>query len=1587
LFYAQTAWEAEKGIYQHVQKRFNVEIIGGEKGMNRSITKKMISLLLTLALVLSLAPALTLPALAAGTADTTWYTANPSAASFTISNADELAGLAVLVNGGNAFIDKTIVLDTNSAFDLSNYAAGTGWTPIGTSEHPFKGYFNGNDHPISNLTINADAPGSYGLFGVVQALISASSNTYNLQNVKLTDVTVNYTGTDSSASVGGLAGSITGDRSLNFKNCTVAGTIAGYGYTGGLFGCISANNSLSPVVISNCSSSASVSGSLARGYTGGLIGQAVFTTFSTVSNTGAVTAVGYTGGIAGYAAGNNGTPCVFENATNSGAITANDTTGINVGGIVGLAEKTNFTTVHNTGNISGYSKVGGIVGMNDMDSNSITDAYNTGIITGQMVSGGIVGAATGSDSGSQTITKAFNVGKVAGAETDASYQSFGGIVGDNTRTTVSECFNSAAVSGADSVGGIIGSSKYTTVTDCYNTGTFPTSNDTRIGGLVGCANVSTSISNSYSAGAFSGELGSASNRYEIAFNFAYDEEDPSAGIAASNLFYDSEINSSADSTDSGLSDVSGAPCTALTTNQMVRSSVLQIEDEANGLMGALCPSADSVWVKRVNDTHGYYPELQAFYNSSDSVIQSFSKQSVTSKRTQPVFITDGTGWKTPYITPGGINFSLNATMDKPGSVYYLMRKVEVVNPLPAPTNDEIFNSASGTSSMSGHSDTPNTYPYSVSFHVQGVNDGAYAVYVIAKDSDGLQQIEPTVLSFQPHDDGGDPGGNPGPGPTTYYTVSYSPNDGSGTAPTASTVVAGNSLTLPGGDGLTKAGYTFGGWSATAGGTEVISPYTPSGSITLYAVWVPQSSYYAITGEPATLNFGTKTVDYEAPGAQTVTVKNTGNSIVTLTQPTSANYTIGTLSTTTLAADETATFTVVPKTGLAVGNYDEDLTISGNHDTSAAVSLSFKVASACNVTGNVTGAAGDTVMLSLWQGKTQIGDTVSLNIDAPGEPATHTFENVPAGEYNVIAYSQTYGYTVTQYLNVPEDLTFSINMLEGRTESLLAIEADAPSAVENGLHDLFGDDAFYTPAERPIVDNDGGKVQFKLLVSTPGASDVGPVAIDDEYSNVVTNSYVDLDIQKNVYNNSTSITNNSPDDTSNLYDLGIHYIDVLVDLPFNAKNYSNLAVVRYHDADGTGSDTTVETLVPGTTGDDGEWYEILRDTNQVRLYVSKFSTYAFTSSASYTVTFNAGGGSAGETSRTVATGADIGTLPTATRDNYTFDGWFTAASGGTQITATDVLYDDTTLYAHWTYIGGSGGGSSTTAYTITFNVNGGTVSEASRSVRSGTAIGTLPTATRDGYTFGGWFTAASGGTEVTSTTTATKNVTLYAHWTEASAATYSADVSALLETDAHNWYMQGDDLGNFNPDASMTRAEMAQMFYNLLRDKNVTISKTFPDIGGDEWYAKAVNVMTTLGIVSGRDDGLFHPNDKMTRAEFVTVAVRFGTFTGDFSKLPPLSFTDVPATHWAYDDIAKAVAVGWIQGDNGKLSPDAYMTRAEVATLVNRMLNRKADAAVEGRTDLRQYHDMGDTTKWYWLDVTEASNSHDYTRENGVESWN
>ena len=147
--------------------------------------------------------------------------------------------------------------------------------------------------------------------------------------------------------------------------------------------------------------------------------------------------------------------------------------------------------------------------------------------------------------------------------------------------------------------------------------------------------------------------------------------------------------------------------------------------------------------------------------------------------------------------------------------------------------------------------------------------------------------------------------------------------------------------------------------------------------------------------------------------------------------------------------------------------------------------------------------------------------------------------------------------------------------------------------------------------------------------------------------------------------------------------------------------------------------------------------------------------------SYTVTWNANGGTVSPASTTKTHGSTLGALPTPTRAStaeysYTFAGWFTAASGGTQISTTTTVTGNVTYYAHWT--------ATKRSYTATFNGNGGsTPSPSSITKEYNTALGTLPTCSRTGYTFLGWYTASSGGTKISTTTVVTKDITYYAQW--------------------------------------------------------------------------------------------------------------------------------------------------------------------------------------------------------------------------------
>ncbi len=187
-------------------------------------------------------------------------------------------------------------------------------------------------------------------------------------------------------------------------------------------------------------------------------------------------------------------------------------------------------------------------------------------------------------------------------------------------------------------------------------------------------------------------------------------------------------------------------------------------------------------------------------------------------------------------------------------------------------------------------------------------------------------------------------------------------------------------------------------------------------------------------------------------------------------------------------------------------------------------------------------------------------------------------------------------------------------------------------------------------------------------------------------------------------------------------------------------------------------------------------------------VSTAASYTFTPTASVTlvavftstesiVAFDATGGSASPAFATAYFGDAYGTLPTPTRSGYTFAGWWTAASGGTQVTASTVVTAtaDHTLYAHWT--------TDSVTTTLTFDAAGGTVSPSSKQVTSGSTYGTLPTPTRSGYIFAGWYTRATGGDAVTAATVAgDEDATIYAHWTgESLTITFNANGGTVTET--------------------------------------------------------------------------------------------------------------------------------------------------------------------------------------------------------------
>ena len=215
-----------------------------------------------------------------------------------------------------------------------------------------------------------------------------------------------------------------------------------------------------------------------------------------------------------------------------------------------------------------------------------------------------------------------------------------------------------------------------------------------------------------------------------------------------------------------------------------------------------------------------------------------------------------------------------------------------------------------------------------------------------------------------------------------------------------------------------------------------------------------------------------------------------------------------------------------------------------------------------------------------------------------------------------------------------------------------------------------------------------------------------------------------------------------------------------------------------------------------------------------------------------------------------------------------------------------------------------------------------------------------------------------------------------------------DVPTGLNGKDHYAYIIGYGNNDVRPQNNITRAEVATIFFRLLTDEtreaNMTKSNSYNDVKDGDWFCCAVSTLSKMGIIKGYEDGSFKPNDPISRAEFAAIAARFDP-DGDKT---PATFADV-TSHWAKDEISIAANHGWIKGyEDGSFKPDQKITRAETMTLVNRVLNRLPETKDDLHKDMKTWVDNMDETAWYYLAVQEATNSHYFKNKTSTkfEQW-
>ena len=268
-----------------------------------------------------------------------------------------------------------------------------------------------------------------------------------------------------------------------------------------------------------------------------------------------------------------------------------------------------------------------------------------------------------------------------------------------------------------------------------------------------------------------------------------------------------------------------------------------------------------------------------------------------------------------------------------------------------------------------------------------------------------------------------------------------------------------------------------------------------------------------------------------------------------------------------------------------------------------------------------------------------------------------------------------------------------------------------------------------------------------------------------------------------------------------------------------------------------------------------------------------------------------------------------------------------------------------------------GGGSVTAYTVRFETNGAGAIQ-SQSININGTVTKPPVPSKEGYSFGGWFTDKELTSEYDFSSKVTRSFTLYAKWIEDTNTANNANNSLFSDVPVGAWYeeavayvtennlFKGVSETEFAPDSDMTRAMFAAVLYRLENPTQAASKHSFEDVKDGEWYTDAISWAAENGVVKGMSDTIFAPNEKITREQMAAIMYRYAELKGYNTEKASelLQFTDrSEISGWALAAMQWANAAGLIQGTSDTtMSPKATATRAQVAAILMRFCKNIAE---------------------------------------------